>query len=105
MTVPDELVAQARNETGLDDFGDGAFREGLAVYCESVFSEAKLNDVGVMAVRGKIVAQPAQPPPGVDWAARHPPVAPGSIAAPLLAIRLFPGGGSVFLYPAPPRAP
>jgi len=96
VTGPDEFLAGARRQTGLDDFGADDFREGLAVYCESVFAEAKLNDVGEMAVRGNIVANLANRLRVVDWAARHPEVADERIDAPLIVIGMF-RAGTTFL--------
>ena len=89
---PDDLLAEARAATGLDDFGPDDFREGLAVYCESVGSEAKLNDVGVMAVRGNIAANLANRLRVVDWAARHPDVTARGIDAPLVVVGMFRAG-------------
>jgi hypothetical protein len=94
--TPDGFLAEARNVTGLDDFGSDDFREGLAVYCDSVFSEAKLNDVGVMAVQGNIVSNLANRLRVVDWAARHPAVADERIDAPVFVIGMF-RAGTTFL--------
>jgi hypothetical protein len=96
MTDPDELLAEAGKETGLDDFGSDDFREGLAVYCESVSAEAKLNDLGVMAVRGNIVANLVNRLRVVDWAAHHADVADEAIVAPLIVIGMF-RAGTTFL--------
>jgi hypothetical protein len=92
----DDLEAAARTQTGLDDFGSDDFREGLAVYCESAFSEAELNDVGVMAVQGNIVASLANRLRVVDWAARHPEVDAEPIDAPIFVIGMF-RAGTTFL--------
>ena len=92
MTTAGELLAHACKETGLEDFGSGAFREGLDVYCESVFSEAQLNEVGVMAVQGNIVANLVNRLRVVDWAAHHPDVASERIDAPLVVIGMFRAG-------------
>jgi hypothetical protein len=89
---PDELLSEACTATGLDDFVGDDFREGLAVYCESVVSEAQLNDVGVMAVRGNIVANLSNRLRVVDWAARHPDVAGQRIDAPLVVVGMFRAG-------------
>ena len=96
MTGPDEFLAEAGRQTGLDDFGADDFREGLAVYCESVFRQAKLNEVGEMAVRGNIVANLANRLRVVDWAARYPDVAGERIDAPLIVIGMF-RAGTTFL--------
>ena len=89
---PDDVMAEASAETGLDDFGDGAFREGLAVYCDSVAAEARLNDLGAVAVRSNVVAALANRLRVVDWAARHPEVAAERIEAPLFVIGMFRAG-------------
>jgi hypothetical protein len=96
VTSADDLLAEACKPTVLDDFGSDDFLEGLAVYCESVYSEAKLNDVGVMAVQGTIVASLANRLRVVDWAARHPDVADECIEAPLIVIGMF-RAGTTFL--------
>ncbi|HEV7759414.1 MAG TPA: hypothetical protein VGO78_10510, partial [Acidimicrobiales bacterium] len=93
---PDDLLAEACAGTGLDDFGPDDFREGLAVYCRSVASEAQLNDVGVLAVRGTILANLVNRLRVVDWAARHPEVADERIEAPLVVIGMF-RAGTTFL--------
>jgi hypothetical protein len=98
VTSATDLLAEARNATGLDDFGSDDFREGLNVYCESVFAEAKLNDVGVMAVQGNIVANLANRLRVVDWAARHPDVADERIDAPLIVIGMFRAGTTFLSY-------
>jgi hypothetical protein len=96
VTAADDLLAEARRETGLDDFGSDEFREGLTVYCESAFSEAQLNEVGVMAVRGNIVANLANRLRVVDWTTRHPDVAAERIDAPVIVIGMF-RAGTTFL--------
>jgi len=94
--TPDDLIAEARKATGLEDFGRDDFREGLAVYCESAFSEAELNDIGVMAVQGIIVEGLTNRLRVVDWAGRHPDVADERIEAPLIVIGMF-RAGTTFL--------
>jgi hypothetical protein len=93
---PGELLAEASKETGLDDFGRDSFREGLGIYCESVSSEAKLNDLGVMAVRGNIVANLINRLRVVDWASRHTDVANETVGSPLIVIGMF-RAGTTFL--------
>ena len=43
---PKALIDAARSATGLDDFGDDSFREGLDILLRSLDSEADLNDRG-----------------------------------------------------------
>jgi hypothetical protein len=45
----DALLDNARAATGLDDFGDPSFRDGLEVLTESLTHEAALNPIGEMA--------------------------------------------------------
>ena len=90
--VPDELLAAATEQTGLDDFGGDTFREGLEVYCESVRSEARLNEVGAVAVPANAVSSLANRLKVVDWAARHPDVATEPVVAPLVVIGMFRAG-------------
>jgi hypothetical protein len=96
MTSPDLLVAQARKDTGLEDFGGERWREGLEVYCQSAFTEAELNEVGTAAVTGNIVSSLANRLRVVDWAQRHPEVAAEKIEAPLVVIGMFRAGTTLF---------
>lgn len=90
--VPAELLAAAREQTGLEDFGGGTFREGLEVYCDSVRTEARLNEVGGVAVAANVVSSLANRLKVVDWAGRHPDVADEAIRAPLVVIGMFRAG-------------
>src|SRR5690606_17651694 len=65
---PDDLVAAARSETGLDDFGSDSYREGLEVYCRSLAEEAQLNELGGMAIAGNVVGALSARLRLVDWA-------------------------------------
>ena len=96
--VPDEVIAEACGLTGLDDFGSDSFREGLAVYCESVSSEAKLNDLGVTAIRGNVVGTLANRLRIVDWSRQHPDVGTERIDAPLVVIGMFRAGTTFLSY-------
>ena len=94
--VPDDVIAEARELTGLDDFGSDAFREGLGVYCASVSSEAQLNELGETAIRGNVVGSLANRLRIVDWARQHPAVGAEHIDAPLIVIGMF-RAGTTFL--------
>jgi hypothetical protein len=45
---PAELMAAARAETGLEDFGDGDFVERLALLCDAMRREGGFNGAGIM---------------------------------------------------------
>ncbi|WP_328356332.1 sulfotransferase [Mycobacterium sp. NBC_00419] len=52
---PQALLSAATERTGLDDFGDPAFRERLDVLCASLREEAGLSDVGVAVAFEQLV--------------------------------------------------
>ncbi|MCK9504282.1 MAG: sulfotransferase [Porticoccaceae bacterium] len=51
----EELLAAACKETGLEDFGDTQFMEGLSIFVDAVRKEANLNAVGRQMVSGGII--------------------------------------------------
>jgi hypothetical protein len=96
--VVEELIAEARGVAGLEDFGSDSFREGLAVYCASVSSEAQLNDLGDAAIRGNIVGSLVNRLRVVDWTRQHADVADERIDAPLIVIGMFRAGTTFLSY-------
>jgi hypothetical protein len=52
---PDELEDEARRQTGLDDFGDGAHREGLERLTASMNEEADLTEAGEIVQQVRLV--------------------------------------------------
>jgi hypothetical protein len=96
--MADELVAEACGQTGLDDFGSDSFRDGLAIYCNSLGSEAQLNDIGSMAVPGVVVTNLVNRLRVVAWTRRHPEVAAERIDAPLIVIGMFRAGTTLLSY-------
>ena len=96
MAEHDELIDDARNQTGLDDFGDDSFHEGLERLVRSLQHEAKLNAMGQEALRGRIVALLAQRLQIEDWFRRHPEMREEPIDAPLIGLGL-PRTGSTAL--------
>jgi Sulfotransferase family len=94
--VADDVVAEARERTGFDDFGPDDFRQGLTVLCESVNSEARLNELGAVAVRETVVNALANRLRVFDWIRRRPEVAREHIKAPIVVIGMF-RAGTTFL--------
>lgn len=92
----EELLAQASEQTGLDDFGDPAFREGLDRYVASLDEEAQLNDLGGVALPASLVAALANRLRVVDHAKSHPAVTEERIEAPVVVIGMF-RAGTTFL--------
>lgn len=54
------LIAAAQQETGLSEFGDHSFREGLSVLVSALNNEAKLTETGAERVAASITATLAQ---------------------------------------------
>jgi hypothetical protein len=96
MTPGDDLVASAKERTGLHDFGDDSFRDGLERLVSSLRSEARLNAVGEVVLPELIVRHLSQRLQVEDWYRRHPEIADEPIAAPLIGLGL-PRTGSTAL--------
>jgi hypothetical protein len=93
---PDALIAAACEQTRLDDFGSDSFREGLEVLCQSLSSEAQLNQIGAAVVPGAILAGLTNRLKIVEWVKRHPRVSDELIEAPFIVVGMF-RAGTTFL--------
>ena len=74
MASPGELMAAAVERTGLDDFGDDSFREGLDILVRALNDEARLNARGEGFVYGRIGNHLCQRLQVEDWYRRHPEI-------------------------------
>lgn len=92
----DALLNQAQAQAGLDDFGADTYAEGLTAYCESVNADARLSEVGAVAIPGTVVAALVNRLRVVDWLRRHPEVANEPIDAPIIVVGMF-RAGTTFL--------
>jgi hypothetical protein len=92
----DELLAAAVAQTGLEDFGDDSFREGLELLVRSLRDEARLNSRGEAVLYPRIVGHLAQRLQVEDWYRRHPEIDEVRIEAPLFGLGL-PRTGSTAL--------
>ena len=59
------ILAEAREQTGLDDFGSDDFRERLRVWLQSVAEDDGLCGLGLVGVVPRMVAEPNQVPEGM----------------------------------------
>ena len=91
-----DLLDKARADTGLEDFGDGSFREGLEILTRSLRDEARLNARGEAYVYPRIVGHLRQRLQVEDWYRRHPEIDEVPVAAPLFGLGL-PRTGSTAL--------
>ncbi len=96
--VPDEFIAAAIAQTGLDDFGGDSYREGLEILCRSAQADAELNDIGAAVVPGAIVGALSNRLRVVDWAKQHPEVRDEKIDAPWIVVGLFRAGTTLVSY-------
>ena len=96
MASPGDLMAAAVERTGLDDFGDDSFREGLEIYVRSLRDEARLNPRGEAFVYDRIGLHLSQRLQIEDWYRRHPEIDDQPIVAPLFGLGL-PRTGSTAL--------
>jgi len=88
---PAVLIDQAREWAGSDDFGaefdpDESWREGLALLCEGMINEARLNDLGVEIAVLDIVRALKNRLQVVAWRATHPEVAEQTISRPIFIV-------------------
>jgi len=82
------LLDSARDDTGLDDFGDPSFRAGLDTLTEALEREAQLNDVGRMAYTGQILGYLQERLRIEDWYGAHPEIDAQVIRAPVFVTGL-----------------
>src|ERR1700761_7017938 len=92
----DGVVDAAIAQTGLDDFGDESFREGLETLLASLRDEARLNARGEGFLYGRIVTALSQRLQIEDWYRCHPEIGDVEIEAPLIGLGL-PRTGSTAL--------
>src|SRR5690348_10296580 len=91
-----DLIASAAASTGLDDFGDDSFREGLDILVRSLQDEANLNAVGEGFLYPRLVGHLEQRLQVEDWYRLHPEIDEVPIVAPLFGLGL-PRTGSTAL--------
>jgi hypothetical protein len=91
-----ELMDLARRGSGLDNFGEDSFREGLEVLCASLEAEAQLNATGEHVLRDLILRYLRQRLEVEEWYRLHPETEDRPLAQPLFGVSL-PRTGSTAL--------
>ena len=91
-----DLIGRARTATGLEDFGEESFREGLERLISAVDAEARLSEGGAIAFDAQIIHFLSQRLAVEDWYRRHPEIDEQEIVAPLIGLGL-PRTGSTAL--------
>lgn len=92
----DDVLEAATVAAGCDDFGPGDFREGLAVLCESVNTEAQLNDIGRFAVKQNVIGSLVNRLKVENRVRSDPAVTVERIDSPLVVVGMF-RAGTTFL--------
>ncbi len=85
---PESLLAEARAKTGLSDFGDPSFLEGLRVFCSALENEAKLSDFGRGLLHQKAIELLTNRLGIEDWYRRHPEIDNETLAPPVVIVGL-----------------
>ncbi len=93
----DSLEQQARAHTGLNDFGDPGYREGLEVLIDALQTEAHLSEIGRHVAMGMIVGQLCSRLQIIDYRAKHPELCNKPIEKPLIVLGL-PRTGTTILF-------
>jgi hypothetical protein len=82
------ILDAARAQTGLDDFGSASYREGLDRFVWSANEEARLNDLGMVAIEAQVTTNLANRLRVTDWLARNPSVLDGPVERPVIVLGL-----------------
>lgn len=88
------LLDRARQQTGLEDFGDPGFHEGLQILVNALDREARLNETGRMAMDAQIIELLGNRLRVEDWYNRHPEIEAQEILSPLIGLGLPRTGSS-----------
>jgi hypothetical protein len=96
MADVDGVVGAAVAQTGLEDFGDDSFREGLELLLGSLRDEARLNARGEGFIYARIVNALSQRLQVENWYRRHPEIDDVELLPPLIGLGL-PRTGSTAL--------
>jgi hypothetical protein len=84
----ESILAEAREKTGLDDFGDESFREPMARLLRSMEEEAELSEVGRAMQRARLVGLLVNRLRAEDHFARFPEILDEEIREPLVIVGL-----------------
>jgi hypothetical protein len=85
---PKALKARAMQATGLADFGEGPFEDGLEACCASLAAEAGLHEKGVAQAEGAIVASLSERLRVEDCLRQHPEILDQSLPPMIFVVGL-----------------
>lgn len=96
MNQADQLELRAREQTGLNEFGERSYRQGLEILLSSAAEEAGFHQQGRNAFEAQVVGLLANRLQVEDWYRRYPEIDEQEITAPLIGLGL-PRTGSTAL--------
>ena len=85
------ILESAIEKEGLDDFGEGPFREPLRVLLES-YAAAPIHDLGAKILRGSVVRSLTNRLRAEYWFRTHPAIAQEVIQAPIVVVGMMRSG-------------
>ncbi len=95
MLAPEALLDAAHAATGLDDMGDGDWREGLDLLTRCLREEADLNATGQSIAEWWIGQRIANRLQVVDWAKRNPEIRAQRVERPLFVLGMLRTGTTI----------
>ncbi len=98
MAAHDDLIAAATAQTGLEDFGEDSFREGLEILVRSLRDEARLNETGEAVIYPRLVGHLVNRLQIEEWYRRFPEIDDVPIVAPLFGLSLPRTGSTVLSF-------
>jgi hypothetical protein len=96
VAAADEVIALARQQTGLHDLGEATFHEGLVALLDGAEAAGTFNELGMAVLRDQAVGLLKTRLHIEDWYRRHPEIGEQQIVAPLVGLGL-PRTGSTAL--------
>src|SRR5206468_6225194 len=82
----DRVLEDVADDTGLDDYGDPSFRDGLDILVESSSREAQLNDIGKATLDGQVRGSLRNRLRVIDWHKHHPELATQAVPEPVFVV-------------------
>jgi hypothetical protein len=82
----DSLAAQAVDVTGLDDFGEPTWREGLTRLNAALIDEAALTELGGQIAAGEAVMYLSNRLQVLDWHRRYPEIGTADVVPPVVIV-------------------
>lgn len=98
MSTADDLIAQARERTGLHHLGPESFHEGLVQLVDGMEEAGTFNELGVAVIHDQAIGYLAIRLQIEDWYHRHPEIDEQVIPPPLFGLGLPRTGSTALSY-------